>query len=303
MKNHAFIMPVHNQPQLLRRIVTILQAPNHYFFIHVNARVRDFESFRNAMNGLNNVVFVEPRISVYHGRISQIEASIVLLENVEKHSVHFDYVHQISGQDYPLRSNEQFDAFFEQTEDSFMCFMFEEDRDVKAERRAVNSWFPNKSHTFLTKVYGRLRLPELLGKIIKREEVENLRSGWDWWTWSDKTYSFVLSYLRNNPGYLKRFNHTLSPCEKFFTTMLLPHVQNLGIRMYYPLRYVSWDPHRPLKTKYRPYNLTAEDYNYVIQSPCFFCRKVHESESIKLLDMIDLQRGNPFDISQFSKFC
>lgn len=303
MKNHAFIMPVHNQPLLLQRIVKILQAPNHYFFIHVNARVKDINSFKIALMGIQNVLFVEPRVSVYHGRISQIYASLAMLEMVNHYPVHMHYVHQISGQDYPLRSNEQFDSFFDNTNDSFMCYMFEEDRDINAERRSVNSWFPNKSHTFLTKVYNRLKIGELLGRIVKRKEVENLRSGWDWWSWSDKTYMFVLDYLRNNPDYLKRFDHTLSPCEKVFTTLLLPYVQRLNIRMYYPLRYVSWEPHRPMKTQYRPYNLTEDDYDYVIQSPCFFCRKVHESESIELLDMIDLQRGNPFDISQFSKFC
>ena len=50
MKNHAFLILAHNQPELLSRIVSVLKAPNHYFFIHVDAKCEDFQRFRDAIN-------------------------------------------------------------------------------------------------------------------------------------------------------------------------------------------------------------------------------------------------------------
>lgn len=50
MKNHAFLILAHNQPELLSRIVSVLMAPNHYFFIHVDAKCEDFQRFRDAIN-------------------------------------------------------------------------------------------------------------------------------------------------------------------------------------------------------------------------------------------------------------
>ena len=50
MKNHAFLILAHNQPELLSRIVSVLMAPHHYFFIHVDAKCEDFQGFRDAIN-------------------------------------------------------------------------------------------------------------------------------------------------------------------------------------------------------------------------------------------------------------
>lgn len=44
---------------------------------------------------------------------SQIQATINLMIAVKKHSIKFDFVHLISGQDYPLKGNECFDKFFD----------------------------------------------------------------------------------------------------------------------------------------------------------------------------------------------
>ena len=301
MKNHAFIMPVHNQPKLLGRIVRVLQNPNHYFFIHVNARVPNFEDYVDACAGLKNVVFIKNRVKVYHGGVSQVYATLEMLKAVSSFPVRIDYIHQISGQDYPLRSNDQFDLFFENTQDSFMCYTFEEDRNYQQEKNYINGWYPNTlDRSFWGRWYRKLRIGIILRYLIKRPDVPNLCGGWDWYSWSERVYKWVLQYLDENPQYLRRFNHTRGASEKIFATLLKPHLEELHIRKHYPLRYVSWLPHRPIETSKRPFNLTEEDYEFVLASPCFFCRKVHETESAKLLDMIDQQRGADFEISKYN---
>lgn len=300
MKNHAFIIPVHTQPFLLARILKILQASNHYFFIHVDANVRNFEHFRQALNNVERVHFLEKRYKTYHSRIGCVYATIAMLNEVVAHPIHFDYIHQISGQDYPLRSNLQFDNFFESTEDSFMCYTFGKERNYVQEQKIVNGWYPNTTTTITFFDSFLIWGGYYLGKIIKRPQIPNYCGAWDWFSWSEMVYSFVLKYLKDNPQLLKRFNHTLIPSEHIFATMLKPYLAELKIREHYPLRYVSWVAHRPISSSYRPFNLTEDDYKYVLESPCFFCRKVHEEESAKLLDMIDSQRGNTFDITRYS---
>ena len=121
MKNHAFLFTTHKQPDLLARTLRILTQDNHYFFIHVDAKTTDFNSFREATAGIMNVTFVE-RIPMYHCGISHLYCDMNLLRQVMSSKVHFDYIHKLSGQDYPLRSNQQFDDFFEHTDHSFMYF-------------------------------------------------------------------------------------------------------------------------------------------------------------------------------------
>ena len=91
MKNHAFLILAHNQSELLSRIVSVLMAPNHYFFIHVDAKCDGFQRFRDAINriGGGNAQFVN-RIACYHCGVSLVYAEIALLKEAERHPVHFD---------------------------------------------------------------------------------------------------------------------------------------------------------------------------------------------------------------------
>lgn len=120
--------------------------------------------------------------------------------------------------------------------------------------------------------------------------------GWSWFTWNIQTARYVLKYLDEHPEFYKRFNHTYCGDELIFQTILKPVMNKLKIDGEHPLRFVSWKPRRPIESPYRPYTLNELDYDYVINSAAFFCRKVDLPESSKLLDMIDEQRGNEFDV-------
>ncbi len=304
MKNHAFIIPCHTQPKLLARIISVLQARNHYFFVHVSGQVENYAEFVAACNGLKNVKFVQ-RIPVYWAGISQVYATIVLLKAVSEHPVHFSYVHQISGQDYPLRSNEQFDAFFETTQESFMCYNYEKDMDYwnKIYADHTNGWFSNGKDCFYDRIFLKVANSRLR-YFFTRSPIEGVAGAWDWWSWSDRVVNYILQELKRPSGksLLKRFNHTHAPGEHFFATLLYSHIEKLKIRKHFPLRYISWAPHRPIETKKRPYNLNELDFDYVINSAAFFCRKVDEIESAKFLDMVDAQRDNSYDITEHDYF-
>lgn len=61
MKNHAFIIPVHKQPELLGRIIKNLDKENHHFFIHVSGQVKNYDSFVKACNMGETVLKVSNR--------------------------------------------------------------------------------------------------------------------------------------------------------------------------------------------------------------------------------------------------
>ena len=68
------------------------------------------------------------------------------------------------------------------------------------------------------------------------------------------------------------------------------------------MRYISWHPHRPIDTNYRPFDFTEADYEYIINSKAFFCRKVDEVKSATLLNMIDAQRGDNYNIEEHKHY-
>lgn len=308
MKNHAFIIPVHQQPCLLGRILRVLQADNHHFFIHVSGQINNYKEFVNACSTVKNVNFVK-RIPVYHCGISQVWATLILLKAVKKSPVHFDYVHQISGQCYPIRSNEQFDDFFEKTEDSFMCFNYDDQMDYweRIYNMHTNWWYSNGTNGVLDKYLSNHVHSRIIHRLFPRKPIKHLAGSWDWFSWSDKVVDFILKEISINKPYwtnkyLRRFNHTVAPGEHIWATLLINHLDELKIHKHFPLRYISWHTYHNVEQKHRPYDMDERDYERIINSAAFFCRKVEEKTSAKLLDMIDAQRGDRYDISEHDYF-
>ena len=307
MKNHAFLITCYKQPNLVARIIHILYSPNHYFFVHVDKKT-NITPFVEAVGGLQNVKFTK-QINVNHARYSQLVSELDLLHDAKefeiKKGLKFDYVHMVSGNDYPLRSNEQFDAFFDETDATFMLYDKEEfwNKYKSYAEHTVNDYHLNHGgiwSTIFIKTLGRL-----LGYVCPRKRIKNLSGGWDWWSWNSDTFNYVLEYLDNHPDYQQRWNHTLCVTEKFFHTMLADKKADLRIDTWNPLRFVSWKPKRDMGPNYdphRPYNLTEKEYDLVINSKAFFCRKVDEIVSANLLDLIDKQRGNYYNINEHDYF-
>lgn len=304
MKKHAFLILAHKQPKLLKRIVKVLAADNHYFFIHIDKKVADIDKFRNELEGLPNVQFITDRVSVFHAGVSELQAEIRLLETSYADDRCFDFFHLISGQDYPLRSNEQFDAFFEESTNSYMHL---DDGDFRKEMQAhyascINEFHFNNTSSIISRVYEKFRLGKIISLFYSRPKIANIAGGWDWYSWNRRVVAFVLKRISDDNSVITRLNHTSCAVELIFATLLWNHLDELGIEHQRPLRYISWHPHRPVDTDYRPYDLNELDYEYVIDSEAFFCRKVDEVKSGKLLDMIDAQRGAEYDITQHHNY-
>lgn len=177
MKQHAFLFQVHKQPQLLKRILTVLEKENHWFFINLDAKVKDKQSFYEALRGIKNVVFMPKFWSVYHCGHSQFLCTLDMLRYTMGHKVHFDYFHQVSGQDYPMRSNEQFDSFFEGTEKSYMCLEGEEFHVEQMKHNyplRVDYWYPSNPNGLCAHLYYRLHLREIFSRLFKRECINGL---------------------------------------------------------------------------------------------------------------------------------
>jgi len=304
MKKHAFLILVHKQPELLGRILRILSNDNHYFFIHLDKKIENIDAFKNAVHGIKNVYFLQNRLKVYHAGVSTLKSVLLLLKEAANNVENFDYYHLISGQDYPLRSNEQFDDFFERTDHSFMYVDSGEFKQsmISNYNRRINEYHFNNTSTIFSKVYEKFRLGKLLAVFLPRKSVPDLVGGWGWFSWNSATTDYVLNYLNKEPTYLARFNHTASPDEILFPTLLQLKSEELKIELQNPLRYISWHPHRPIDTTYRPFNFNELDYDFIIDSAAFFCRKVDAVESATLLDMIDNQRDNEYDINMHEKY-
>lgn len=285
---HAFLILAYNNPAHLGRIIRRLASDNHYFFIHIDKKVKDLSPFKKEVLNIKNVYFLndKQRVVVNWGTFSQIKGELALLRVSSSYLVHFDYYHLMSGADYPVQSNEKFDDFFSTNEGkSFMHFDSPEEiekwRKMKYPQR-LKKW------NFMDLGFKSQRLTRyiqiIFNHLFKRSEISNLTAGWQWFSWHHTVVQYVLDYVKQNHDYVKRFRYTTCCDEIFFHNFLYKNLKELNIEKN-SYRYIDWHPKRPTSTL--PLILTELDYNDIIDSGALICRKVDPEISAKLLYLLD----------------
>jgi hypothetical protein len=111
----AYAILAHKNPGQLARMIAALAHPDVTFFIHVDKCVSDQEYKQNIYSTVNPVAvfFTSKRVRVYHGGFSIVQATLKLIEEIVTTKINVDYIVLISGQDYPIQSNEGILKFFD----------------------------------------------------------------------------------------------------------------------------------------------------------------------------------------------
>lgn len=287
---HAFLIVAHKSPELLCLIAKKLESSNHYMYVHIDKKVDD-APFRAICKEIRHVKFYHD-INVNWGGYSQIQCTINLLKAAFNDNM--DYYHLISGQDYPCKSNQEFDAFFEKNKcKSFMYYDTEEEAKLwRLEKYPYRYMYWHFTDTFIFRNKHLHLLSNyiaiIFNKLFKRKPLERIYAGWNWFSWSKKVVEYVLLQNEKNKPYFKRFHFTTCCDEIIFHTLLANHLQELEINPNNSLRFVEWSPKRHYTGKL-PLVLQEMEYNDIVKSNAFFCRKVELPVSIQLIKMLDNQ--------------
>lgn len=218
------------------------------------------------------------------GGVSQIKTTIALLREVAHSGIPIDYIHFISGQDYPLVSNKAFDNFFEShTPTSFMYYSKHEEWMKKNLPPRYRCWHWNdvldqRSRNLIVRNISKLW--SKLQVVPYREEIPHIAYGHNWFSWHRQVMDFILRYINQHPEFLKRFHYTNCCDEIFFHTILYPYINELHIDTSTSLRYVDWT--RPQMI------LTEDDYEKIIESSNLFCRKIDPIKSRGLKEKLNV---------------
>lgn len=290
MKNHIFLFQVHKQPGLLDRILSHLEAPNHYFAVNIDKKSNDIIKFKQILSKHKNIIYVTT-MNITHGGFSIVLCTLKQIEYVISSNIHFDYYHTLSGQDYPCVSSKEFDAFFENNTRSYMMF----DTKEQYQEWKTTKYLPRLEHYYLTDnlnnpFFRKIHLPKIINSLVywiprKYTNPEIIWGGWNWFSLHDDVIRYLLAYINNHPEYLKRFKYTFCSDEMFFNTILHPLIEEYNIEPQNSLRYIDWYPKRPYTSL--PLLLNEKDYKDIVASGSFFCRKVDENSSKILLKKLD----------------
>lgn len=285
MRNAYIIIAHHNFEQLLL-LLKLLDSPNNDFFIHINKTVeRPEDSFFTKPLSFSRIFFLK-RLKTTWGTSAFLKAVFSGLKMaVEKG--HYDYYHVLSGDDLPLKSNNEINRFLENNlyvmcndkkTNYISCRHVDDERTLNRVRYHHLFFSQRMDETVL---WGRFlrhidTVANKLQRLINYDRFRFLKidyhyKGSGFWSISDE---FVL-YLLDNIKMIRRlfFRNTVIPDECALQIMInnSPFKESLffernGISG--NLREIVWTLNSD-----HPKTFTMQDLNYLASSNNLFARK------------------------------
>lgn len=282
----TYIILAHNEPQFLKRIVECLSKEQANVLVHYDLKASrdDYSQLIEHFSEETNVEFIS-KVKGEWGKWSLVEATLEALNHIAQSDWSQDYVHLMSGVEYPIKSIESLSQFLgENNYDFIESVDFTKKQWVRAGLEAERfQYFYPYSYQKPSKVFDEfLELQKSIG--VKRKpplEIEP-RLGSQWWTLRWSTCLSILSFLKKNPQVTEYFETTLIPDESFFQTMvahLVPAKEIRGVQLVC----------HELMPNGRPFVFRNGHEDIVKDLPHYTIRKV-SSTADELLDEIDQER-------------
>lgn len=273
----AYLILAHTNPKQLERLVDRLAFSGVDIYIHLDkkADITHFEFLKQRQY----LFFVKERVKVAWGAYSIVQATVNGLKQIAATGIAYDIVHLLSGQDYPLKTNQEISDFFAANkEKAFMHTLDVATEWQEAIPRVEYYHFTNFSFI------GKFRLEKFFRKLLpKRKMPGNLiavgRS--QWFSITLEHVKYILQYMDEHPEFVRFFNLTWAPDEIVFQTILFASPfksQMLNDNM----RYIDWSGGGA-----SPKNLNLADSETLASSGKIFARKFNQDTDANLLDWID----------------
>lgn len=276
MGKHAYMILAHNKLDQLALMLRALDDPRNDFFLLLDCKLKQvdekplFEAVRKGR------LFILPdKIDVRWGQYSQVRARMRLLETATEQD-HYDYYHNISGQDLPLKNQDEIHAFFDEHGGWEFLSLNRPDRARKYAHRCrfyygfLKSVGRPKSNFQKICIFLAARCQKLfLG--VDRQKLNPdtvFMKGGAWFSISD---AFARYCVSRADWVAEAFDETY--CGDEMLTQTLLYNSPFRDKLYQPMEGETRSMRCTDWTRGKPYTFRSEDYEDLISSKLLFARK------------------------------
>lgn len=259
---HAFLIIAHNEPEILNRLLMLLDDPRNCIFVHYDKKCTMPEPVKLRHAELHTF----SKVKVYWGDYSQIECEMALFEKAYQHGP-FEYYHLLSGVDLPIKSNDEIHSFFDSNKGKEFVSCTKESLSTNLLFRVHYYHIGKSRHKTLLKKAG-IAIQKALA--ICRNKNTIFRKGGNW---VSITHSFTGYLLSKKKEIRHTFHHTYCADEMFLQTILWNsryknNIYKLDNENIGCMRDIDW-------TRGEPYVWGADknDFNLLKNSAALFARK------------------------------
>ena len=284
---HAIIILAHKNVEQLCHLVEYFSR-DCYVFIHLDTKFRLSHDERERLRAFPQVVKVCQRFNVHWGGYSILRCEMYMLREVLRRC-DAEYVHLISGQDYPMKPLDEFLLFFEQHRDKD-CMQYIHLPHMRWERNTFirfcyfhpYDWFTDRTQA-MTKIRQFVELQRRWG--IKRSipnKFDHLYGNSQWFSITRASTQMLVDYTRRHPWLYWRMWMTFAPEESYIATVLV-NLKGAKDVLFTNFRFILWK----LENGNCPANLGMEHLYYLLTDDYVFVRKIEMPVSQKLIQVLD----------------
>ena len=222
MAKIAYLILAHENPKHLGRLIERLSSPSVAFFIHVD-RKSSADAFTHIRG--ENVHFLRRRVTVHWGDFSIVEATVLLLRASLAHEPRLERFVLLSGADYPLRSTDYIDEFFNGHRDAeFMSLvpMPSEEQHKPLSRLTRSKPRPGAHNVNILIRKALVRCGAIPRERDYRARLQDMvpYGGSTWWALTRRACEYIMEFVEQRPEVVRFYRHTHCPDEMLFHTVL-----------------------------------------------------------------------------------
>lgn len=286
----AILINTHKDIDKLKELIDFFDD-DFSFYIHIDRKVQLTEKEIEQLKNTQSVKFISRKYSINWGGRNFTKSILLLSKEVIKDK-DIEYIHLISGQDYPIKTPKEIKNILTKNRGAEFLVNFE----LPSKKWALENGGMDRIdyYNFYDLLNARVKIEKIIIRTLtivqkklnlfkrSRKCLPKLYGGSSWWTLTRPCLEYVINYSEDNPSYLKRFMYTLSSDEIFFQTIIMnsPFAKNVINK---DLRYVDWN----MRNGSRPAFLDESDYDNIVSSENIFARKFDPKISGKLLHLLN----------------
>ena len=285
---HAYLIIAHNEFNLLKILLEMIDYEKNDIYIHVDKKIGDFDKsqFYNSVKK-SRLYFIDERINVKWGEFSQIKCELKLFEEATACDKYM-YYHLISGVDLPLKDQDTIHNFFKINNGKEFVHFDSSLMNISYKKRVSKYYFKcSKNENLIYKSLNKVSL--IIQYFINRTSRINLefQKGCNWCSITHELVNYILAQKKL---IYKVFKYSLCGDEMF--------IQTLVWNSYFKSKLYSTNYEDNYKSICRlidwkrgnPYVFKLCDFEELIESDMIFARKFSYTDDreviLKLKDYI-----------------
>jgi hypothetical protein len=277
----AYLIMAHKNPSQIERLIQRLNHPQFDVYIHLDKKT-DIGDFIHLANN-ERVSFINNRIKVTWGGISIPDAVLSSMDEIIRSGRTYAFISLLSGQDYVLRSTDEIYAYFNKRQGKNFLYL----------ESLISPWW----HEGMKRIdrydmvnyafRGKYKLQWLANLILpaKKFPLPYILYGGPraaWCTITPDCAKYIINFMKDNPQVRKFFFHTWGADEFVIPTIVMNSAFKKTVVIDNDFLYMDWS-----QGGSSPKTLTADDFNVLKKTCCYFARKFDEEIDATVFDLLD----------------